>query len=185
MGSGGAAGSFGAGGPYSTTGTAGSAGGPQYEADAATDGPRSFGFDGNVMQDVSHLGGAACGGIEYPATGFYGENFIFPSYSWVTPGAQMEMAAKLGQNAAIKIRMTLISGSIWNFTGSDWRFTKFDMTTGMQTFQASDPGRTYEEEFSFPGNGRALVEYFECGSATATGSKLVLWGNGISDSGAP
>src|SRR5207344_676448 len=79
--------------------------------------PPYFGFDSGVTLDVSNVGGAACGGVEYPATGFYGENILYPPYSWVTPGAQIEMAAKLGPAAAVRIKMTLISGSVWFIGG--------------------------------------------------------------------
>jgi len=181
MGGGGTASSSG------TTGVGGSAGPSTSMQDAGHGAPPYFGFDPGVKLDVSNIGGAACSGIDYPANGFYGENLLYGPYSWVTPGAQLEMAAKLGPSAAVRIKMTLLSGGTWFIGGmsGDWRFTQFDFNTGVQSFQAPDPGRTVETTFMFIANGRALLEYFECGSTTPTGSKLILWGNGISDSGAP
>jgi hypothetical protein len=130
--------------------------------------------------DVSKLGGAACGGIDYPKAGFYGENIIYVPYTKVTPGAQIEMAAKLNQGASLRIRLTRVSGAIWLIGGQavEWRNTEYDQVTGVQLFEAPDMGRSDEETFQFPAIGKLLVEYFECGSTTPTGTKFLTWEGG-------
>lgn len=173
-------------GSQTTTASNGAAEASSDAGGGGINGSYYFGFDAGVTEDVSQLDAAACG-VTYPATGFYGDNILLPRYRQVTAGGPTEMAAKLGPNAVIRIKMTLISGSVWWIGGQheDWLSTPFNFSTGVQIFQAQDPGRTVEDSFQFPGNGRALVEYFECGSETPTATKLLLWGNGISDSGVP
>jgi hypothetical protein len=42
-----------------------------------------------------------------------------------------------------------------------------------------------EQSMVFIGNGRASVEFYECGSTTPSGTKMIYWGNGVGDGGAP
>jgi hypothetical protein len=161
-------------------GTGGSAGGPTTRPDAGSDGPLFSPLDAShIVPDASNLGGAACGGISYPPVGFYGENILFIPYEKVTPGAKIEMGAKLATEASLRIRMTLLSGSVWFVTGSgDWRHTVFDFATGVQTFQNQDSGRMIEHIMMFPDSGRALIEYFECDAVSPSGMKFLTWGAG-------
>jgi hypothetical protein len=137
-------------------------------------------IDANIPTDVSRLGGASCGGIEYPQTGFYGENFLDPSYVTVNENAQMEMAAKLGVGASLRIRLTRVSGSVWYIgtPATEWRASAYDHATGVQLFEAPDMGRSDEETFLLPDSGSLLVEYFECGATTPTGVKILSWSGG-------
>ena len=63
----------------------------------------------------------------------------------------------------------------WMANAGDWLVTDFDLSTGVQNFNAHDTEKVLAMEFGFQGNGSALVEYFECGSATPTRSKTITW----------
>jgi hypothetical protein len=175
----GSGGSAGAGGTSSPIQDGGSAGGVEFR-DAGRDVLLGAAIDANMATDVGRLGGAACGGIGYPAAGFYGENFLVPTYLTVNQASSMEMAAKLAVGASLRVKLTRISGAIWWISGqgSDWRFTQYDFATGEQMFEAPDTSRTDETTFTFPDSGKVLVEYFECGSSTPTGSKVLSWTGG-------
>jgi hypothetical protein len=139
-------------------------------------------FDANVEVDVGKLGGAACGGIEYPVSGFYGDNILVPSYDSirVRRGESVEIAAKLPPGAALTIKMTWIEGpGGW----SDELGTDFLVKTipgpvspiFTQVFQAKVSGQLVENGLRFADKGRTIVEYYECGSATPNGTKIVSW----------
>ena len=132
--------------------------------------------DGSTNQ----LGGAACGGIEYPVSGFYGDNFLHSTYVTVNQAAPVSMVAKLNVGASLRIKMTLRSGTPWLIhpLTSEWRASLYDFAANSQLFEAPDTGRSDEMRFEFPEQGEALVEYFECGSSTPTGSKVLSWGGG-------
>src|SRR5260370_39013402 len=128
------------------------------------------------LQDASD-----CGTIEYPASGFYGDNVLFPSFDHVASAAEagkVEMAAKLVTPGSLKLKMTLIDGSEWGLSsGGDWRFTNWDFATKSQLFEPKNAGQTSEIQLSFYLSGKALIEYFECSSANPTRTKTLSWGD--------
>ena len=71
---------------------------------------------------------------------------------------KLEMAAKLGQGASLRIRITRVSGAIWLIGGqtAEWRSSIYDQATGVQLFEAPDMNRTDEETFDFPASGKAF-----------------------------
>jgi hypothetical protein len=185
------------GGSSGSTGAGGSAAGGSTVYDSGNIGPHDASprdasmpsvRDVNIDVDVGNLGGAACGGIEYPETAFYGTNVLYPSFSYAVsksgPG-NYDFAAKLAPGASLDIRLTNSlyraadgnprPAAVWVFSGVDWRYLPYDYDTGVQLFEAADSGRSIEMQFGFQGSGWALVEYFECGSSVPTGTKILYW----------
>ena len=188
------------GGSSGSTGAGGSGAGGSTVSDSGNIGPHDAAprdasmpsvRDVNIDVDVGNLGGAACGGIEYPETAFYGTNVLYPSFSQAIsqfPANNYDFAAKLATGASLQIRLTNsppyrnadgnpYPASVWEVSGVEWRFTTYDYDTGIQLFEAADSGRSIEMQFGFRGNGSALVEYFECGSSVPTGTKILYWNN--------
>jgi len=135
-----------------------------------------------------------CGSIEYPATAFYGPNVLDSAATAFPAGAStgaldFDFAARLSAGASLTVRMTMVDVSLplpgpfppnvwWMANAGDWLVTDFDLSTGVQNFNAHDTEKVLAMEFGFQGNGSALVEYFECGSATPTRSKTITWSTG-------
>lgn len=141
---------------------------------------------------MAHL---PCGTIDYPVTAFYGQNVLDPAVTTfkVTPndnpiGATLEFdfAAKLSAEASLRVRMTALDVDLplpgpfpdnvwWMENFGDWLVTNFDLETGSQVFVAHDIQRVLDINFGFAGQGRALIEYFECDSTSPTRQKTITW----------
>jgi hypothetical protein len=175
-------GAAGAGGSVpSGAGAGGSAGSPSARPDAGDDGRARV--DAEVPFDVGNLGGAACGGIEYPATGFYGDNILVPSYASLRStqrSADFEIAAKLPPGAALRIEMTWVDGTGGWGDEANGDFL-FKITRGpvplmfTETLEAKESGKLVEHGLQFSGTGRAALEYYECGATTPSGTKMIDW----------
>jgi hypothetical protein len=146
----------------------------------STDWPDSGIFppaDGSVPVDVGSLGGAACGGIEYPVEGFGGPNILVPSFEQAKPpGEPYVIAAKLAPSASLVIAFLLVTplteGTYGVEGGGDFRAKGIGPTSVL--FEAKLPGQN-ERGMAFRGDGRAVIEYFECGATTPTGTKMLYW----------
>jgi hypothetical protein len=150
-------------------GTAGAGGSssnpPPIDAGAAEDA-------GEPQRDASDT---SCG-ISYPAIAFIGENVLFPSDTgFRSTSPDYELAADLGADASLSVRITLQSGTPWLLSdASGWLSSRFDSSTGKQDFLARASGRD-EIRFAFQQSGSAKVEYFECGSPAPTRTKIINW----------
>jgi hypothetical protein len=133
---------------------------------------------------TTSLGGADGGcNVTLPEAGFYGPNILYPgevsfvSYG-VTPESYYELVVGHDADAAVSVKMTLLSGSAWYIGGqsTDWRVTLYDGTTGTQTFGAPGVTGEFEESIFFAGTGQARVDVFECDASSPTLSKTISWG---------
>jgi hypothetical protein len=131
------------------------------------------------MVDTGSLGGTACGGIEYPNTGFFGENILFPSRDRVALDTDVEMAVKLAPTATLRFKVTALTPLDENggYTiSSDNDFRSRVAGPSALLWEPKFAGSLAECWLSFHGTGRELIEYFECDSETPTGTKLLSWG---------
>jgi hypothetical protein len=171
----------------------GSAGGPNLGFDASFDARDGTGAapswpdagvfpppDGSVPVDVGNLGGAACGEIEYPAAGFYGPNLLDPSLDHLksdVTGSEVEVAAKLGPNASLTIALLVVipfADGISIESDGDFHARTID-ALGSMILVPKFQGQLNERGLVFRNPGRLVVEYFECGATTPTGTKMITW----------
>jgi hypothetical protein len=171
--------STGVGGRGGAGGSPGTTGDANIPFDARTDVKPIF--DANGQTDVGNLGGAPCGGIDYPPSGFYGDNILLPSYDSirVKNGEAVEIEANLPMGAALLIKMYWLDGpGGWSDEPSGDFFAKTTPGPGnafVQEFQSKASGRVVEHGLRFAGDGHARVEYYECGSSTPNGTKVIDW----------
>lgn len=135
---------------------------------------------------------ASCDGdlsIEYPATGFYGDNILFKEKTAYT-NRENSLQFKPSKDASAKIKITGktvtpgTTGSIGiaGLTKGIWLIeattvnnlvrSTFDNSTYSQTFTSIDGGITCSVKLIFD-KGTFEIEYFENGSETPTFSKTI------------
>jgi hypothetical protein len=144
--------------------------------------------DAGGPPDTDRIGGAACGGIEYPPKAFYGVNILSPGVDQVgyAPTGTVELAAKLGPAASLRIRLSHITGSRWSAQpGGDYRTMDLSFDPHEQLLEAKLAGQMNETTMFFYGGGRLMIEYFECGADVPNGMKFLAWGNGSNEGGVP
>jgi hypothetical protein len=131
---------------------------------------------------------AACPDVTYPESGFYAANFLLPEvtdFKSMSLGekSRYELIAQQAPGTTLTIKMTFIgdahdagifTSGWWLNQGEGWLVSLFDDATGQQTFFSSVARP--ELEIGFTGQGQARVDYFECGSAVPTRTKMITWG---------
>lgn len=113
--------------------------------------------------------------ITYPANGMHGEN-ILARGQLAYSGSPFSMKAELKRCSYLKIRLHLISGSVWyygNSTATNWNITLYDYNAKEQFFTVIDPAQPSDLEIDFMAGGSYLIEYFEINSTTPTFSKTI------------
>jgi hypothetical protein len=188
-GSPGTGGSIGAGATGGSTTTSGSGGAGASGGSTTTGGSGGNAGGTGGAGGSADAGGAAdasvgtpCG-ITYPESGFYGPNILFPDYTaFELMPKHYTMAAFVPAGAPLRLRITKLNGS-WGlfFSDTDWR--SMGNADIAQDFVPIDTGAGHvaEANITFMGNGRARMDFFECGSTTPTRSKVYMWGNGEGD----
>jgi hypothetical protein len=144
--------------------------------------------DARQPEDTGRLGGAACGGIDYPVKGFYGDNILAPTLDQVgyAPTGTIELAARLAATASLRLKLTHVMGARWSAQpGGDYRTMEVSSDPHVQLLEAKFSGQMNETTMLFFGGGRLLIEYFECGATEPSGSKILYWGNGSNEGGVP
>jgi hypothetical protein len=159
-----------------TGGTAGSG------ATAGSGGTTTSGTGGAGGGGIDR-GDARCDQVSYASDGFYGPNVLYPSRTSFTDqpySMPYEIEAEIKSGSVI-IEMTRLSptdysppSDLWSTSAAAWLVTNFDPSTQKQTFKAQNSG-TWETPMWFAGSGQARVDYFECGSATPTFTKVITW----------
>lgn len=116
--------------------------------------------------------------IEYPSIGLYGDNILDLDKTEYS-GSDFSLAAKLGEGAELKVKITgLSSGFWWIKLGSEnnWAISSFESDTEsdshFQYFTAIDSDRSCELSMKFD-YGDYLIEYFEMGSTVPTRIKTI------------
>ncbi|MET0593458.1 MAG: hypothetical protein ABW133_12210, partial [Polyangiaceae bacterium] len=117
-------------------------------------------------------------GITYPPSAFFGVNILHPDITkFAAQPTHYDMAAFVPQGAQLRLRITNLSGGLGPFfdvASNDWRMMGTPNTG--QDYEPRDTGRMIEVNMLFNGSGTGRLEYFECGSATPTRTKLYSWG---------
>jgi hypothetical protein len=114
--------------------------------------------------------------IQYPETGFYGDNILMKGrteYNEVSNSFQ----AVLPKGKKLKI---LITGNpafphvIWGSSAvNNWAVSNFDRTTYSQAFQSIDDGHTCVLEMNVT-VGSYQIDYYENGATSPTYSKTIV-----------
>ncbi len=113
--------------------------------------------------------------ITYPATGMYGDNILVKS-GLVFNGSSFSMKAGLKRCSQLKIRLHLISGSVWYYsmnTAGNWNIGSYDYTTQDQFFTVINSEQPSDLEITFQTGRTYLVEYFETNLSTVSFSKTI------------
>lgn len=116
--------------------------------------------------------------IEYPATGFYGDNILSKEMTAYTH-LNNSLQAKIPKDQKLIIIVTGITAmyptGIWYYAGStsnNWAVSDFDMATNKQTFTSIDGGLTCDLQIQFD-KGTFQIDYYENGSASPTSTKTI------------
>ena len=116
--------------------------------------------------------------IQYPETGFYGDNFLEKQRtSYTTENGSLHAGIPKGKKLKVIVTgltATDISG-LWYYaagSGHNWAISHFDWTTHTQSFTSIDPGLTCELEMYF-NEGTFQIDYYEDGSSTPTFTKTI------------
>ena len=117
--------------------------------------------------------------IQYPETGFYGDNILMkgrPDYTL----EDLSLQAKLPEGKKLKIVMTVLTVTFpdrawWHIgeTNNNWAISKFDMTDRTQVFQSIDGGHTCELAMGFF-EGTFRIDYYENDATLPTYSKTIV-----------
>ena len=121
--------------------------------------------------------------IEYPATGFYGDNILFEARTDYNK-RENSLQCKLPRGTQVAIKITgksvtsggLIPSGIWYYdptTTNNWAVTNMDMTNYSQIFTSIDGGLTCDAEMMFD-SGTFLIEYFEGETPTPSFVKTIV-----------
>jgi hypothetical protein len=102
--------------------------------------------------------------IQYPATGFYGDNILMKG--------KTEYTAR--DNSLQAKSVTFPTGVWWmqGATSNNWAISKFDMTQYTQVFQSIDGGLTCDLAMQFD-EGTYQIDYYENDAATPTATKTI------------
>ena len=113
--------------------------------------------------------------ITYPPTGMYGDNILAKS-QLIYNGEQFSMKVNLKRCIQFKIRVHLISGSVWGYlhgTSANWNITTYDFTNQEQFFAVINNEQASDLSISFHAGGTYLIEYFETNLSTPAFSKTI------------
>lgn len=114
--------------------------------------------------------------IQYPETGFYGDNILMKGRTEYTTQTS-SFQAKLPAGKKLKVVLTgnpTLPDAIWG-SGSDnnWAKSRFDVTAYTQIFQSIDGGQTCELRIEFT-VGSYKVDYYENDAVSPTYSKTIV-----------
>jgi len=115
--------------------------------------------------------------IQYPATGFYGDNILMKGKTEYT-FIENSLQAKIPEGQSLKIVITgksvTFPDGVWYLNSSNnWAISKFDMTAYTQTFQSIDGGHTCDLYMRFD-VGTFQIDYYENGAASPTATKTIV-----------
>jgi hypothetical protein len=119
--------------------------------------------------------------IEYPLTGFYGDNILVKQKTEFNK-QENSFNAKVPTNQKLKIIMTAKTAvfpagtGIWRIesgSANNLAISKFDMTTHSQIFQSIDGGLTCDARLQFD-KGSYKIDYYENDSLTPTATKTIV-----------
>jgi len=134
--------------------------------------------------------------ITYPLTGLYGANILALSTTNYSAGMSVtiSLAAKLAKGAALKIKITSLSGDTTTINPTDttqtqiivrkatwgirlgssinWSISNFDFTNYYQTFTAIESDKSCDLNLIFE-KGTFKIEYFEMNSTVPTRTKTI------------
>ena len=116
--------------------------------------------------------------IEYPATGFYGENFLSKDKtSYTTEKGSLQAKIPAGQK--LKVIITALDGAYPNGllyyaggSGHNWAISDFDWSTNQQIYISIDAGLTCTLQMYF-NVGRFQFDYYENDDTSPTATKTI------------
>jgi hypothetical protein len=113
--------------------------------------------------------------IQYPETGFYGDNILMKGKTDYSTG-QHSFQARLPEGKKLKIVITgnvAFPYAIWGSRAiHNWALSNFDITSYTQIFQSIDGGQTCELDINFPA-GSYQIDYYENDATSPTYSKTI------------
>jgi len=114
--------------------------------------------------------------IEYPSSGFYGEN-ILDTTKTTYLGEEFSLAANLSYGAELKVRISALGNEEWGWfyavgTEQNWQISDFDESSKSQLFIAINTDQKCDLEIGFY-SGQYLIEYFELNSDLVTREKII------------
>ena len=114
--------------------------------------------------------------IQYPETGFYGDNILMKGRTEYTT-QQCSFQAKLPEGKKLKIVLTgnpTFPNAIWgSHSGNNWAISLFDVATHSQVFQSIDGGHTCVLGILFT-EGSFQIDYYENDAKSPTYSKTIV-----------
>lgn len=118
--------------------------------------------------------------IEYPETGFYGENVLNkPKLNFTQFGSSMQCKIPKGQKLKIRIigikeKKSFRFSKTWYYgSTNNWAVSAFDTTNMYQTFTSIDSGLTSDARVDFANDGTFTIEYYENDSSVPTFTKTI------------
>ena len=113
--------------------------------------------------------------IQYPETGFYGDNILMKGRTEY-PSVRSSFQAKLPEGKKLKVVLTgnpTLPYAIWgSSSGNNWAILNFDVPTHTQVFQSIDGGHTCELSIHFT-VGTYQIDYYENDATSPTYSKTI------------
>jgi len=117
--------------------------------------------------------------IQYPETGFYGNNILMKGKTEYD-NVENSLQAKLPEGKKLKIVITGLSVTsqtgFWYWlvgTSNNWAITKFDFSSNTQIFQSIDGGLTCDLGMRFD-EGTFRIDYYENDATSLTYSKTIV-----------
>jgi hypothetical protein len=117
--------------------------------------------------------------IQYPETGFYGDNILMKGKTEYN-AQYNSLQAKLPEGKKLEIVITGLSvnfpAGLWGIvlgTNNNWAISEFDMSTYSQTFQSIDGGHTCDQKVAFE-KGTFRIDYYENDATTPSYSKTIV-----------
>lgn len=117
--------------------------------------------------------------IQYPATGFYGDNILMKGKTEYT-ARDNSLQARLPEGKSVKIVITgktvTFPAGVWFYatgTSNNWAISEFDMSDYTQIFQSIDGGLTCDLRMQFD-EGTFQIDYYENGAASPTATKTIV-----------
>ena len=116
--------------------------------------------------------------IEYPATGFYGDNLLLKAKPVYTE-QENSLVARIPQGKKVKIIITskaaLFPSGVWFYepaTNNYWAITDFNSSSVTQAFSSINGGLTCELRMNFD-KGTFQIDYNENDSLSPTLTKTI------------
>jgi hypothetical protein len=116
--------------------------------------------------------------IQYPATGFYGDNLLMKGKTEYDK-QENSLHAKVPEGQKLKIIITGITTEfpvgVWYIesgSSNNWAISHYDMSNNSQIFESIDGGLTCDIRMQFD-NGTFQIEYYENDATTPTATKII------------